>query len=273
MLEKIITGPRLAEGPLYDGKTGILWFVDIDGRAFGMHDTKTGETELIPTEAHCTACCLTTDEDKILVAVGSSLLLFDTGSKTFSHHLTIPLPEGMRFNDGAAAPDGSFVIGSMMANGPRDKVGKLFRVEKGSWTELEGFDFTVPNGIAFLPDGSFFHIDSPEDVIRKFRIDGGKLVCEGEYHFPEGASPDGMALDSGGRPHVALWNGKRVDTLDWETKSIVESVETAKDRTSSCGFGQDGVLYITAGRSADGEGCVFRTSTASKRGPVFRYAL
>ena len=130
----------------------------------------------------------------------------------------------------------------------------------------------MPNGIAFTKD-YFYHIDSPADTLRRFHIEGDRLVEEKSFRFPAGSSPDGMALAEGGLIYVALWNKCAVAILDFDRAEVVGHIYTGKKCTSAVGIFPDGRLAITAGRADDGDGRIMLTRSDDRPAGRFLYRL
>lgn len=271
-VDMLAGGFALAEGPLYDSGRDTLYAVDINAPGFYQYDFRTGGERRFPTPSHCTAVVQTDDEKLLLVALAQELVFFDKDGLTFTPYRKVELGEGMRFNDGAVGPDGALYIGTMMIDGPRSQVGRLIRIDREGERVMEGFTFTVPNGIAFTKD-YFYHIDSPADTLRRFHIEGDRLVEEKSFRFPAGSSPDGMALAEGGLIYVALWNKCAVAILDFDRAEVVGHIYTGKKCTSAVGIFPDGRLAITAGRADDGDGLIMLTRSDDRPAGRFLYRL
>ena len=201
-VDMLAGGFALAEGPLYDSGRDTLYAVDINAPGFYQYDFRTGEERRFPTPSHCTAVVQTDDEKLLLVALAQELVLFDKDGLTFTPYRKVELGEGMRFNDGAVGPDGALYIGTMMIDGPRSQVGRLIRIDREGERVMEGFTFTVPNGIAFTKD-YFYHIDSPADTLRRFHIEGDRLVEEKSAPSPSSTSTGQRWSDTSTRARSA----------------------------------------------------------------------
>src|SRR5262249_51315026 len=119
-----------------------------------------------------------------------------------------------RLNDGRAAPDGDFWIGSMANNvGPNGEPGEtasghgvLHRLRPGgSWT-AEKRGLGVSNTVCWSPDRQTFYFgDSLRNTIWAYDYDAASGGIAGERTFFSGfdrGAPDGSAVDAAGR----LWN-------------------------------------------------------------------
>ena len=157
--------------------------------------------------------------------------------------------EGRRMNDGATAPDGAFLCGSMQ-NGDPSGGAALYRlgVDGAVSTVLTGV--SVSNGLVWSPDGSrVYYNDTPTSHVDVFDV-----AADGSWHDRRTVadlgedSPDGMTVDTEGRLWVAVWGGGQVRCLDPDTGAVLEVVEVeGPTQTSACTFGGDDLdqLFIT----------------------------
>lgn len=166
---------------------------------------------------------------------------------------------GLRMNDGACDPLGSFLCGSMPRGGDRPD-GVLYRLHPDGTIDEVLTGLTVPNGLVFTPDGrTAYHIDTPTR-----RIDVVDVAADGTWHdrrpavpHVTGGWPDGMTMDAEGNLWVALWGGAGVRCYDPATGAVLEAVEVdGATQTSACCFGGPDLdrLYITTSTESGGGG-------------------
>ena len=114
----------LGESPLWDVQRQCLYFIDIDGKTrFSMDlETQTCNTKILPQQTGCIALC----EDGSLLYAMQDGVYRETADGFVRIHDPFVIA-GERFNDGAVAPDGSFLVGTTSASGQ----GKLYRIAHG----------------------------------------------------------------------------------------------------------------------------------------------
>src|SRR5699024_7751948 len=157
-----------AEGPYWpdtwgglrrvDMLAGDLMHLDPSG-VVGPGTTAGSPLARIPTPSSVAACVRPAAGGGAVRALEKGFALEDAdGSIT-------PLPplweEDVRMNEGAVAPDGSFLCGTM-AYDARPGGGAMWRLmPDGTTTRLFG-DLTISNGLAFSADGArAFYVDTP----------------------------------------------------------------------------------------------------------------
>ena len=162
--------------------------------------------------------------------------------------------EDIRMNEGGAAPDGSFYVGSM-AYDQAEGAATLYRVRPDLTWETVLPDVTVSNGIAWSPDGTRAYYDDTAtgkvDVFDWTRAEG--LTGRRTFVVPaldDGEPrPDGLTVDSEGAVWVALNGAGQVHryTAAGELDTVVE---VGARQTTACALGGDDLrtLYITTSR-------------------------
>lgn len=193
----------VGESPVWDGPRGCLWWVDIRAPALHRTDPATGATRSWPTPEPIGSLALCRD-GALLLALASGLHRFDPAGGAPALVARCPgEPAGNRLNDGKASPEGRFLVGSMVASGPRRPVGALYRLDPGGACVPLLRDLTVPNGLAWSPDGrTLWHSDSAACRIwtRPYDPATGAIGEPTEIARPDEATgrPDGAAMDAEG---------------------------------------------------------------------------
>ena len=110
----------------------------------------------------------------------------------------------MRFNDGAIDPAGRFFAGSMTDNAlhtPTNE-GGLFRLDPDRSVHRVIVPVFIPNGLGWSQDGkTMYFTDSPTQTIWAFDYDVETAEISNKRAWykvdgePEGAQPDGFAID------------------------------------------------------------------------------
>ena len=282
-----------AEGPYWSDTWGGLRWVDMlagdlmhldpsgavstgtgAGRALAAEGPD-GAVTRIPTPSTVAACVRPTADGGAVLAVEKGFALEDPdGSIT-----TLPplWEEDVRMNEGAIAPDGSFLCGSM-AYDQRPGAATMWRLFPDGTTTREFGDLTISNGLAFSADGTrAYYVDTPTGRVDVFDwSDADGLV--GRRPFAdltgEDGHPDGLCLDASGNVWVAMHSGSQVLGLD-ERGAVAERITVGARQVTACAFGGEdrGTLFITTSREnlAEGEdpaaGSLF-TARPGVHGPV-----
>lgn len=242
----------LGEGPVWDGATGALWWVDIKRSLLHSYRPSTGDVNRWVLPETPGALAVRHDGD-LLLAVRSGFATFDPRTGLFCLvHRPEPERAGNRFNDGKCDPRGRFWAASM-DDSEQERTGALYRYEAdGSCTRaLDGLG--IPNTLAWTPDArTFYFAETMDRTIYAFDMDPMSGVIENRRIWaavPEPAFPDGSAIDAEGCLWNAQWDGWRLcryrpdGTLD-------RLMELPVQRPTSCAFGGPGldVLFVTSAR-------------------------
>ena len=118
----------LGEGPVWDHRHNILYWVDISKGHLQAFDYLTGSNQLFEMGQYVGAA-VPTEDNKLVVALQNSVVLFDPATRQ-QELLCEPEPGNIvnRFNDGKCDPAGRFWIGSTQIN-HKDPTGVLYCVE------------------------------------------------------------------------------------------------------------------------------------------------
>jgi sugar lactone lactonase YvrE len=242
---------RLGEGPVWDVRERVLYWVDIRAPAVHRLDPATGATHTWPMPEPIGAVALR-EADGLLVALRSGLHRLDhrTGALDL---LCAPEPDrpDNRLNDGRCDRRGRFWVGSMNDRS-RVPTGALYRVDVNGTCHRALDGITVPNSLAWSPDGrTMYFADTPTRVIRAFDFDPASGVPSRPRVFstvPDGAGyPDGATVDADGFLWSANWDGWQVTRYAPDGRRD-KVVPLPVQRPTSCAFGGErlDVLYVTS---------------------------
>jgi L-arabinonolactonase len=242
---------RLGEGPVWDARERVLYWVDIRAPALHRFDPATGATHTWPMPEAIGAAALR-EAGGALVALRSGLhrLDLETGALDL---LCAPEPDrpDNRLNDGRCDRRGRFWVGSMNDRS-RVPTGALYRADVDGRCHRMLGGITVPNSLAWSPDGAVMYFaDTPTRTIWAFDFDPEAGVPSRRRVFatvPDGAGyPDGATVDADGFLWSAHWDGWQVTRYapDGRPDRIVS---LPVQRPTSCAFGGEGldVLYVTS---------------------------
>ena len=108
---------RLGEGPFWDHRLGVLYWLDHLAPSVRRFNPASGETRswLLPKKAGC--ACLTTDETRLIIALSNSFAILDLQNGSCQDIVAVPQPrEAVRLSDGRADRAGGFVVGSAVTD-------------------------------------------------------------------------------------------------------------------------------------------------------------
>lgn len=207
----------LGEGPVWDARSGNLFWLDIRRGEIYRHHLATGEQTgrwVLPARAGCLA--LTEDERTLVVTAGGSLFRLDLAGGNLA---PIAAPEAtrplFRFNDGAVDRAGRLWVGSMIDDfhqGEAFRDGRLYRVDPDGAVTCFGDDYRLPNGIGWSPDGTRMYLsDTVAGITFVFDYEEASGIPSNRRvlieHDPTDGYPDGLAVDAEGRIWSAMWDG------------------------------------------------------------------
>lgn len=200
----------LGEGPVWDARSGVLWFVDIKHRQLHRLAPETGIVESWPAPAQI-GWALPAESGGLIAGLQTGLTHFDPVAGGFTPIAEVePDVPTNRLNDATVAPDGTIWFGSMDDDhvAPR---GRVYRWDGASVVPTAIAPVPITNGPAVSPDGrTLYHVDTVGGIIHAVPIeaDGGTGAAHTFVAIDEeDISPDGVSVDSAGNVWVALWGG------------------------------------------------------------------
>ncbi len=256
----------LGEAPLWDPRSGVLYWLDIKRRCLHWLDHASTENGCWPLEVEATAIGLRA-AGGLVMAAGDGVGVFDLTSRTFERRVTVEanLPEN-RGNDGHVGADGRFWFGTM--HDAAEKVsGALYCLDR-EW-RLVQLEQHIGISNAMVTDAAarqLYVADSMHHVIFLYPIDSDSGALGSRQVFARTkppATPDGAALDVEGCLWSAEWDGARVVRYT-PGGSVERVIELPISRPTSVAFaGADlRTLYITSARIALDEQALAREPDA-----------
>ncbi len=220
-------GARLGEGPLWDAERGLVWWVDIKAPAIHAHHAATGTNHVQPLSFRISALGLAADGrlvgacDHGLVRLAVARDLRVTSIEVLAR---IDEPAGNRFNDGKVDAAGRFWVGTM-DDEERAPRGSLYRLGRSGKADMVRTGIMVPNGPAFLADGTMLITDTACRAITAVTLDDeGNLRGERLFaRFTRAQGyPDGMTVDDADHVWIAFWDGWCLRRLSPEGEIVSE---------------------------------------------------
>ncbi|MGF1558834.1 MAG: SMP-30/gluconolactonase/LRE family protein [Flavobacteriaceae bacterium] len=245
----------LGEGPVWDFKKQLLYWVDIENGKLHCHNTMNGENKEW-CFGEMLGAAVPTESGKMLLALESGLATYDFEKDTLTRHPVLENGEPrMRYNDGKVDPNGNFWIGSMHKEFVA-KSGNLYCVTHDFKSTIEISETTISNGMAWASDQrKFYYIDSPTFEVLVFdfdRVNGSISNRKCAFKIPESnGTPDGMCIDGEDMLWIAHWGGGCVRRWNPNNGEILEEISISAPQVTSCCFGGEhlNTLYITTARS------------------------
>jgi sugar lactone lactonase YvrE len=240
----------LGEGPVWDHRTGTLFWVDIKGPAIwtwqpGSHvqAVRRGLDEPVGFVA------LTPDPVKVLLGLKSRLARLDLVRGSLETLLGLPDDRpANRANDGTVGPDGSLYFGTM-DDRESAATGTFFHWSQAGLTSF-GAQSVVTNGPAIDPTRRVLYA-SDTSAGRVYRHplapDGRPGPAELFITFAPGwGHPDGMAVDAEGHVWICHFGGSRVTRFSPQGEAVLDvPVPTAQVTKVAFGGPDLTTLYIT----------------------------
>ena len=251
-------GDRCGEAATWSADEQALYWCDVNRFLIHRLDAEERVASWFFDEP-VTALSLTEEPGRILVALGSRLILWRPQDDSRREHgFRLSGWPQVRLNDGRAAPNGDVWIGSMANNvGPNGEPGEaafgqgvLHRLRPDGAFTVEKRGLGISNTVCWSPDRRTFYFgDTQQNAIWAYDYDEASGEISGERPFFAGfgrGAPDGSCVDAEGR----LWNcrfgggcvvcvapdGRIEDVLEMPVRNI-----------TTCAFGGPDLatLYIT----------------------------
>lgn len=251
-------GDRCGEAATWSAEDDALYWCDVN--RFLIH--RLDRDEQVKSwffEEPVTALSLTETPGELLVALASRLILWrPADDRRRDQGFRLEGWPTARLNDGRAAPDGDFWIGSMGDNvGPNGEPlecafghGVLHRLRPGGRWTAEKRGLGISNTLCWSPDRRTFYFgDTQQNVIWAYDYDAetGEIANERPFFadFERGA-PDGSAIDAEGRLWNCRFGGACVVCVAPDGR-IDQVLEMPVQNITTCAFGGPDLtsLYIT----------------------------
>lgn len=243
---------KLGEGSIWDPRTGILWWIDIEGKKIHRYDSRTEENQTFSVPSRI-GTLVPRSGSGLVVALEDGFHFFNETDGSLE---PIVDPESHiptnRFNDGKCDPAGRFWAGTMAMEGDRQGKGSVYCLYPDQTFQKKISEVSVSNGICWSLDAAImYYIDSPTRRVDAYTFDDktGEISEQRTViEIPEGTGmPDGMTMDENGNLWVAQWGGYRVACYNPNTGKQEDQIDIPTGSVTSCAFGGEELetLYIT----------------------------
>lgn len=277
----------LGEGPVWDGRTGRLVWVDIMAGRVNLFDPLTGSNRAIDAGTPVGAAALCAS-GALLLAVQNGFAKLDPATGAVTPFAGFPgASPDVRMNDAKCDPQGRLWAGTM-AFDMHPAGGALYRLDPDASVTTILPSVTISNGIDWSLDGqTIYYVDTPTLRVDCFDFDAASGAISNRRPFVEirepGAYPDGLTIDAEGNLWLALWGGYGVRCYNPQGE-LIAKVDVPASQTSSCAFGGANLdtLFITSARTGLSEatlatqplaGSLFRLRPGIKGRPANRFAI
>jgi sugar lactone lactonase YvrE len=230
----------LGEGPIWDGRDGRLFWVDIVGGVINVLAPATSRRQRIEVGEHIGCIALTTRPDTVVGALRSGWYWIDveTGAKQLI--AASPAGKDCRFNDGAVDRAGRLWVGTMEYR-ETSPVGELYLLVSDLSYRAVDRGFLCSNGITWSTDRRWlFFVDSRNDTIYRYPFDdetgqlGDRRLFVDTRALP--GVPDGIEMDSDDTLWCAFWDGGQIVGFAGDGE-VRETIAVPALRPTSLTFG------------------------------------
>jgi sugar lactone lactonase YvrE len=243
-------GAEIPEGPMWDGSTGALYWLDVLVGDLHRFDPRTGKDESRPLGRVVSSLARRTNGE-LLLSLQDGFASFDEGSGRIELLAAVEADRPRnRLNDGRCDPRGRFWAGTMEFEG-EPGAGSLYRLEPDLTVTRVFGGVSVSNGIGWSPDHRFlYYVDTPAEGIDVLDYDVESGAVSNRRRLVDVASEtghvDGLTVDADGYVWVALFHGWAVHRYGPDG-TLDRVLRMPTSQVTSCTFGGSdlGDLYIT----------------------------
>ncbi|MEM1283136.1 MAG: SMP-30/gluconolactonase/LRE family protein [Chlamydiota bacterium] len=247
---------NLGEGAIWDSKSQILYWLDINSHKIFTYDPSSNTNRSIDVHEY-PSTIVPRESGGVVITIknGFASLDLDTGKMKMIAEVENDI-EDTRFNDGKCDPTGRFWAGTMQLNHENGR-GSLYVLDIDHSVRKLLSNVSCSNGIVWSFDNrTMYYIDSLRQAVHAYdynnitgTIDNERVVIS--IPIEEGI-PDGSTIDSEGMIWVAIFGGSKVNRYDPRTGEKIDTVEVPNARcVTSCALGGADFrdLYITTSKA------------------------
>ncbi len=252
------TPAQLGEGPCWDVRHKLLWWVDILGRKLLASAADGGAVEVFDLP-EMPGCVVAADDGQLLIAMHRGVQRFDLTTHAL-RPFGVPAghdPAVFRFNDGKVDPAGRFWAGTLALDS-RPRQSRLFRFDAKGHATVMREGVSISNGLAWAPDGrTLYYVDSPTRQVQAFPFDlergtlGEPRVA---FALADGEGwPDGCCMDAEGCLWLGHWGAGRLTRWDPVKGRCLATYRFPVANVTSCAFGGPKLdrLFVTTAVDSD----------------------
>ncbi|WP_426430729.1 SMP-30/gluconolactonase/LRE family protein [Winogradskyella sp. HB-48] len=243
----------LFEGPIFDSKHQLLYFVSILDCLVYCYNPITKEILSIKLDSPTSNVYLISKK-VVLVASKNGFYEIDFNTLKSSFKFQIDISNNVRYNDGIEDAAGRYIIGTMGYPEVINGIGNVYSYKNGE-SKIIIKNTTISNGLAFTADNkTLYFIDTPTKKVAKYNYDietGNVEFVDYVIEFNGDGSPDGMYIDKDGMLWVAEWGGACVSQWNPTTGNKINEINLPFTNVTSCCFDDKSNLYITTAKNVE----------------------
>ena len=201
---------QLGEGPLWDWRSQVLHWVDIDQQRLYRFDPASGVHDQVDLPYAACAIALRAAGGLVL-ATRHGFAAWDWNDCTLRPIADPEAGRPTRFNDGAVDSRGRFWAGTIALDPERYHIpdNRLYRLDLDGSVHLMESGLTISNGPGWSPDDRTMYLtDTVAQKIYAYDFDAEQGVISNRRDFvvtPDGPGyPDGLAVDAAG----GVWSAR-----------------------------------------------------------------
>ena len=208
-------GCRLGECPVWNASDASLSFVDIPAGTIRTIVPATGEELGALSLGEAVGAFAPAADGKVIAGTKTGIVRIDPAGGTLTEVFRPGLDPQHRFNEGRVDPRGRFLVGTFNETVRGEPSGALYRVDADLAVSRLFGDVTVPNGLAWSPEGTtVYFADTRRHAIYAYAYDLDEGVPHDRRTLVDLESynglPDGAAVDADGCLWSALFQGGRI---------------------------------------------------------------
>jgi len=252
---------QIGEGPHWDSKNKVLYWVDILGDTLHIYNPNTNQDTAINIGTHI-GCIVPRVKGGFIAGVRNGIALIELNeekTKVIKLEL-IHKPEfgrtpETRFNDGKCDPAGRFWAGTMDMQNPHTPAGNLYCIEKDLHITQKETNIFISNGLTWTADNkTFYFIDTNHQCVFAYdynietgAISNKRVAVQVDKSI---GRPDGMTIDNEGMLWIATFEGGGVTRYNPHNGKLIMKVSLPVPNTTSVAFGGNNLdeLYVTSAR-------------------------
>lgn len=233
------TNDLLGEGPIWSVADECFYWVDIRGCLVRQWTPATNEVRTWAAPSFVGSIA-PREKGGLLVALQSSLALFEPDRGVFEHFVSLPeVTSEQRTNDGKCDPAGRFWVGTMNIV-TRLPDGILYCIEPTGEVRIVLRDLAVPNSLSWDSADTTMYFSQTRDrkMLRyAFDVDKGAIDAPSLFFTTEPpGTPDGATVDAEDHLVFAEYGNGRLVRLDPQGE-IAGMTTTPCRYPTNCAFG------------------------------------
>ena len=247
----------IGEGPIWNEKERLLYFVNAFENEICMLDISTGDLKV---RENAQASAIAFDTDNRLIVSTKTGVYYLNDDNSYDEIYDVKKYKTAFCNDMKVGPDGRIYVGTQTSKrlGISSEIdGKLYRIDKNGNVTVLLDNLILSNGMDWsMYEKLFYHTDSDTGIIKEYDFDKslGTLSYTGRSVKVGGV--DGFTIDKNDNILATCWGYGRVAVIDKHTMEIVDYIEVPAQAPASCGFcGEDmnklAVVTATYDRNLD----------------------